>query len=105
MFKAGSMIRPARERPLSLLPLLLISLVLTSCATRPSVIHDPAAPAAKALVDLRKVDGSLRFDIRYATTQNFTGQKLYPMAAAWLTRDAAEALRRVQQDLRASGLG
>ncbi len=44
-------------------------------------------------------------DIRYATTNNFTGQKLYPVARCCLRREAAENLKDVQQELRGMGLG
>lgn len=44
-------------------------------------------------------------DIRYATSANFTGQQLYPFAAAWLRRPAYEALLRLQAALKPMGLG
>lgn len=72
----------------------------------PAAESDPRGAAARALVNLRTFDPTLRFDLRYATANNFTGQALYPAAAdAWLRRDAALALRRAQRALRARGLG
>ena len=55
------------------------------------------------LVDLREVDGGdgLRFDIRYATTNNFLGAKVYERPVARLQRPAAEALVRANRALRA----
>lgn len=44
-------------------------------------------------------------EIRYATTYNFTGRTLYPFPAAYVHRDVAEALRKVQEDLMREGLG
>lgn len=44
-------------------------------------------------------------EIRYASTYNFTGTQLYPFPAAWIHEDAAAALRKVQEDLAAEGLG
>jgi|SRR5579883_1924685 len=56
------------------------------------------------LVDLQKIIPGIALDIRYATTNNFTGQKLYPMARCCLRREAAESLKQVQGDLRSMGL-
>jgi hypothetical protein len=42
------------------------------------------------LVDLRTLSPSLRFDIRYATTNNFMGAAFYTTAGAFLQRPAAE---------------
>ena len=66
-----------------------------------------AAQAAEAplLVDLAQLDPAPLQEIRYATRYNFTGQPLYPFAAAFLHRDAAAALARVQASLAPQGLG
>lgn len=62
---------------------------------------------AHELVDLREVEGGdgLRFDIRYATTNNFLGAKVYERPVARLQRPAAEALVRAHQALAAHGVG
>lgn len=57
------------------------------------------------LVDLEKEIPGIVLDIRYATTNNFTGQQLYPVAKCFLRRAAAEKLREVANELKASGLG
>lgn len=44
-------------------------------------------------------------DVRYATSDNFTKQQLYPFAAVWLRRPAYEALLRLQAVLNPMGLG
>jgi len=41
----------------------------------------------------------------YATSDNFTGRPVYPAARCWLRRDVARRLARVQQRLRAQGMG
>lgn len=43
-------------------------------------------------------------DVRYATSGNFTKQKLYPFAAVWLRKPAYEALLRLQDVLLPMGL-
>lgn len=55
------------------------------------------------LVNLRKFENEMFFDIRYATNNNFTGEKVYPHAFAYLREEAAEALRRVNDSLREEG--
>jgi zinc D-Ala-D-Ala dipeptidase len=57
------------------------------------------------LVELVKLDTSFHLDIRYATTNNFTGMAVYPEARAFLQRPAAEALVRVNRQLKPLGYG
>jgi len=58
-----------------------------------------------SLVDLAALDTTLRFDVRYASADNFTGVAVYPVARALLRHEAAEALLAVQAELRKEGLG
>ncbi len=51
------------------------------------------------LVDLATVDPSFRFDIRYATENNFLSVPVYTQAKAFIQKPAAEALKRVSQKL------
>jgi CubicO group peptidase (beta-lactamase class C family)/D-alanyl-D-alanine dipeptidase len=60
---------------------------------------------APDLVDLTSVDPQIRLDVRYATTDNFMGARMYSSARAFLQRPAAEALARVQRALAARGYG
>jgi D-alanyl-D-alanine dipeptidase len=57
------------------------------------------------LVELIKVDPTIRLDIRYATRNNFLGKAVYKEPRAFLQRPAAEALARVNQALRKQGFG
>jgi D-alanyl-D-alanine dipeptidase len=57
------------------------------------------------LVDLAGLGGHLRFDIRYATADNFVGQPVYAEARALLLRPAAEALLRAAARFEALGFG
>jgi D-alanyl-D-alanine dipeptidase len=69
----------------------------------------PPAPEpgtrAPELVELVKLDPKLELDIRYATTNNFLGVKLYDEPRAFLQRPAAEALKRVDAALTKQGFG
>lgn len=78
---------------------------MVGCATRSAVVRDPQSAAARELVDLATLNAGLRFDVRYATTNNFTRVRLYPRAKAFLRRNAATALTAVQRELGAHGLG
>lgn len=57
------------------------------------------------LVELTRLDSSIHLDIRYATTNNFVGEKFYSQARAFLQRPAAEALTRVHRSLQHIGYG
>jgi D-alanyl-D-alanine dipeptidase len=57
------------------------------------------------LVELVKLDPTIKLDIRYATTNNFLGTPVYTQARAFLQRPAAEALLRAHRELQAQGYG
>ncbi|MGZ5434929.1 MAG: M15 family metallopeptidase [Pyrinomonadaceae bacterium] len=57
------------------------------------------------LVELRKLDSTIRLEVRYATTNNFLGAKFYTQARAFMQRPAAEALVRAHRNLRRQGYG
>jgi zinc D-Ala-D-Ala dipeptidase len=61
--------------------------------------------ARKELVDLEKFIPGIVLDIRYATKNNFTGEQIYNLPKAYARRPVAEALKKVQADLKAQGLG
>jgi len=64
-----------------------------------------AAEAQNDLVAVTSLNANIRLDIRYATTNNFTGRKVYPCAGAFLRRPAALKLARAQSMLEKQGLG
>src|SRR6185369_13819058 len=57
------------------------------------------------LVELRKLDPTIKLDIRYATTNNLFDSVFYSQARAFLQRAPAEALVRVNRKLKAQGYG
>jgi D-alanyl-D-alanine dipeptidase len=59
----------------------------------------------KALVDLEKYIPGIMLDIRYATTNNFTKEKIYNIAKAYARKPVADALVKVQAELNKQGLG
>ena len=78
----------------------------TSASAGPAqaaVVSDPAA--ARTLVELVKLDSTIRLDIKYATSDNFMGRPMYAQARAFLQRPAAEALVRANRSLKKQGFG
>ncbi len=57
------------------------------------------------LVDLTTLDPTVKLDIRYASTNNFTGAVFYKQARAFMQRPAAEAVVRANARLKERGLG
>jgi D-alanyl-D-alanine dipeptidase len=69
------------------------------------VVSDTAADSL--LVDIQRVDSSIIVDLRYATSNNFTGAPLpgYEGKHAYLRDEAAAALALANEDLRRDGYG
>ena len=67
--------------------------------------HEEGSFRDPDLVDLATLDAPLKFDIRYATDNNFMGMSFYRSARAFLQRPAAEALERAATTLADSGYG
>ena len=57
------------------------------------------------LVDLEKYIPTIVLDIRYATTNNFTNEKVYSMAKAYARKPVAEALKKAQAEFAKLGVG
>ncbi len=57
------------------------------------------------LVELNRLDPTIKLEIRYATTNNFLGSVFYSEPRAFLQRPVAEALVRAHQKLKEKGYG
>lgn len=57
------------------------------------------------LIDLEELIPDIMLDIRYATSDNFTGEIIYTAPKAYLRKPVAIALRQVQDSLAHLGLG
>jgi D-alanyl-D-alanine dipeptidase len=66
---------------------------------------EPGPFVANDLVELVRLDPSIKLEIRYATTNNFLGTRFYDEPRAFLQRPAAEAVVRAHRALRALGYG
>lgn len=78
---------------------LAIVFFLSACAS-PQCDH----PARHNLTPAENIRPAVVTDARYATRNNFTGERLYPSDQLWLHRDTARALSRAQADLAKQGL-
>jgi len=61
----------------------------------------------KQMVELKSLMPNIRYELRYAGTNNFTGKRLYSktLKNTYLRRPAAMALSKVQADLNQKGFG
>ena len=67
-----------------------------------TVVKNPG----KAMVDLSQTSSTLLFDLRYAGTDNFMHQQLYPpIKTTYMRKAAADSLAFVLQELSKQGLG
>jgi D-alanyl-D-alanine dipeptidase len=86
--------------------ILVVSLALVAATLAQD--RPPATPEATRqpdLVELVKLDPTIKLDIRYAGTNNFLGKPVYKEARAFLQRPAAESLLKAHRDLARSGYG
>jgi D-alanyl-D-alanine dipeptidase len=74
-------------------------------ALKASPPHEQGDFRKPDLVELTRLDPTIKLDIRYATTNDFLGTPLYTQARAFLQRPAAEALVRAHRELKAQGYG
>lgn len=74
---------------------------VTLHAYREQVKQDPQ----KEMVDLEKFIPGVVLDIRYATTNNFTKEKIYLSARAYARKPVAEALKKAQEEFSKHGVG
>ena len=66
-----------------------------------------AQDSSKKMVELRSLIPDIIYDLRYATSNNFMRRKMYSGSIhhTFLRKPAAEALSRVQQELKTKGFG
>ena len=90
--------------------LALLLLAFISALATASPVHAQTKPVETGkveadLIELIKLDSTIKLDIRYATADNFVGRPVYPEARAFLQRPAAEGVVRVHKWLKNKGLG
>lgn len=88
---------------IKLAPVYFSFLLASSCATKPPA--ESGNFKTTDLVELIKLDPAFKLDIRYATSNNLVGKPVYTEARAFLQRPAAEALVKVNAELKPLGYG
>jgi D-alanyl-D-alanine dipeptidase len=77
-----------------------------ACASVPDRPPQEAGTFRAAdLVELVRVEPSIRLDVRYATPNNFVGRPVYRQPRVFLQRPAAEAVARAHRGLASKGYG
>ncbi|MBD2769618.1 M15 family metallopeptidase [Hymenobacter sp. BT664] len=79
----------------------LFSALFSSCVAKPP--REKGTFKNSDLVELIKLDPTIKLDIRYATSKNLAGRPVYTEARAFLQRPAAEALSRANKALELLG--
>lgn len=86
-------------------PLFVWILFLSSIAAAQLAAPQEKDKREADLIELVKLDKTIKLDIRYARSDNFVGRAVYPEARAFLQKPAAEAVVRVHRKLKKLGLG
>ncbi len=100
---------------------IIFFVILTSCLSNPTIPRNEydlevvntielyeqlvSKNPSHKLVELETEITGITLDIRYSTENNFTKQKVYTQAKAYLRKPVAHALLQVQKELNTSGLG
>jgi D-alanyl-D-alanine dipeptidase len=82
---------------------LLLALVFWGCTAQ--MPREKGTFKPTDLVELIRIDPTLKLDIRYATANNLAGQPVYKQARAFLHRDAATAVAKANRELKPLGYG
>ncbi len=104
--------------PYKLLGLLLF-LVFGGCQTKPKPkpvaavtipqkppkVKKKTYPSLDGFTNIQSIDSTIALDIRYATTDNFVKEQIYPCPACYLRPEVAQALASANAQLRKKGYG
>jgi D-alanyl-D-alanine dipeptidase len=94
---------PSRRR--FALCVIMLALLLSPAGAQEQPPREEGKFRQPELVELTKLDRTIKLDIRYATANNFLGRPDYTQARAFLQKPAARALARVSKKLRKQGYG
>src|SRR6476620_10641800 len=83
----------------------IAALLLAALLLQQGPPKDPNATRSPDLVELVKLDPTIKLDIRYAGTNNFLGKPVYKEARAFLQRPAADSLLKAHRELKQQGYG
>lgn len=86
-------------------PSVILSAALLLFHTAIALAQSAEPAGDPALLNVRDLAPGIVVDMRYATADNFTKRKLYPVAECLLNEPAARRLAAVQKNLEREGLG
>jgi D-alanyl-D-alanine dipeptidase len=98
--------------------IIVINLLLAGCQLKPKPAKDQPSKSVietikpkklteaqqHNLVELKSLDSTFVYDLRYATTNNFVHKKMYPCAKCFVRPEVAKALVNIQKALQKKGL-
>lgn len=105
MMKEIDSLRLTRTRLTLATLLCLFALLSTHATAQDGPPKEEGTFLKPDLVELKKLDDTIKLDVRYATANNFAGRAVYKEARAFLQRPAAEALVRASRSLKQKGYG
>ena len=94
-----------RQMQIKLLAIFSSVILLTTMQTIASAKENEIKPRQTELVEIIKLDPTLKLDIRYATKNNFLGYPVYKEARAFLQKPVAESLIKANKELSKSNYG
>ena len=80
-------------------------LFFVTCAAQKPTTQAKTDYDTKQWTELTALDNTIKTDLRYATTNNFTKAKMYDCARCFLRTDAATAIVKAHKLLKAKGYG
>ena len=83
--------------------LIIFAILLTNMQSLAKATKLPIKTRPNELVEIIKLDPTLKLDIRYATKNNFLGRPIYKQAKAFLQKPVAESLIEVNKEIQKSG--
>jgi D-alanyl-D-alanine dipeptidase len=89
---------------------MLMAVLFVSCKNEKIKQKTPQKSNEKSIkkpikwVELKKLDSTFVLDMRYATKNNFVHQKMYPCARCFVRPEVANALLKIQNELKSKGL-
>lgn len=90
---------------LVLIPSVFCLFFLTCCAQKTNTVAVKADYDTKIWTELTALDNTIKIDMRYATTNNFTKAKMYDCARCFLRPEAAKAIAKAHKILKDKGFG
>jgi D-alanyl-D-alanine dipeptidase len=83
----------------------LLILGLTIVTSSVSWFSNQQQPDQEGWTNVRTLEPDIVLDIRYASTNNFMGEKVYACGECYLRKEVAQAIAQVHRKLKAKGYG